>query len=138
VSKPKLTTEQYDQLLDEFRKYNPQRRGQHIMNKLYDIAPDVHAKIQSTSADPYYNDQALALFWLFLERSYVETQAIPTADDETVVLVVGNLSEGYRICGPFEDFEAAAKYSDSVDTDTWVASLESPEQFAHRCQTDES
>lgn len=42
------------------------------------------------------------------------------------VLVVGNLSDGFRFIGPFEDFQAAAEFSEGVDADNWVATLEGP------------
>jgi len=45
---------------------------------------------------------------------------------EKCVLVVGNLTEGYRFIGPFDDFDAAAQFSEGVDAETWVASLEEP------------
>lgn len=133
MSKPKLTAEQYDQLIAAARKYSPMRLGQYIMNTLGDISVDVHRAILTTNADPYSNDQNLALFWLTLEREYVDKRAIPAnTDDDTSVLVVGNLTEGFRMVGPFEDFQAAAEYSESIDTDSWVTTLMSPEEFANR------
>jgi|LakMenEpi03Aug12_release.lakeMendotaPanAssembly.Ray.scaffolds.fasta_scaffold3752880_1 hypothetical protein len=45
---------------------------------------------------------------------------------EKCILVVGNLSEGFRFVGPFDDFDAAALYAEGVDAETWVASLEEP------------
>lgn len=44
--------------------------------------------------------------------------------DKPCILVVGNLTEGYRFIGPFPNFDAAAQFSESVDNDTWVATLE--------------
>jgi hypothetical protein len=43
------------------------------------------------------------------------------------VLVVGNPSDGYRYIGPFEDFDAAAQFSEGADSDNWVATLEAPD-----------
>jgi hypothetical protein len=45
---------------------------------------------------------------------------------EKCILVVGNPSDGFRFVGPFDDFEAAVQFSEGVDADTWVASLEEP------------
>jgi len=50
--------------------------------------------------------------------------------EQPCILVVGNPSEGYRYLGPFADFDAAAQFSESVDSDTWVATLEIPEGAA--------
>jgi hypothetical protein len=46
--------------------------------------------------------------------------------EKPCVLVVGNLTEGYRFIGPFEDFDAAVQFSEGVDCDNWVATLEVP------------
>jgi len=47
--------------------------------------------------------------------------------DKPSVLVVGNLTEGYRFIGPFKDFDAAVQFSGGVDCDHWVATLEIPQ-----------
>ncbi len=43
------------------------------------------------------------------------------------ILVIGNLSDGFKFVGPFETFEDACAYSERVDTDSWVATLEEDE-----------
>jgi len=49
--------------------------------------------------------------------------------DKPCVLVIGNLNEGFRFIGPFDDFDEAAEYSQKFGQDAWdwVATLESPE-----------
>jgi hypothetical protein len=42
------------------------------------------------------------------------------------VLVVGNLSEGFRFIGPFQGFDSAALYAEGVELNSWVATLEAP------------
>lgn len=48
--------------------------------------------------------------------------------DKKCVLVIGNLSDGFRFLGPFADFDAAAQFSETLDADSWVATLDTPEQ----------
>lgn len=42
------------------------------------------------------------------------------------ILVVGNLFDGFRFVGPFDDFDAATLYAtdERIDEDNWVATLE--------------
>jgi len=41
------------------------------------------------------------------------------------IVVAGNLSDGFRFFGPFEDFDAAAEWCEGFDmTPTWVSTLE--------------
>lgn len=40
------------------------------------------------------------------------------------ILVIGNLSDGFRFVGPFDEFDEAVQFSEGVDTDNWVATLE--------------
>jgi hypothetical protein len=47
---------------------------------------------------------------------------------EPCILVVGNLSDGFRFIGPFSSFQEAVEYAERVDTDNWVATLEVPEK----------
>ena len=42
------------------------------------------------------------------------------------VLVVGNLSEGFRFVGPFSSFDEACVYADQIGSENWVATLEKP------------
>ena len=49
-------------------------------------------------------------------------------DMDTCMLVVGNLSDGFRFFGPFKDFEEACNYSERIDADNWVATLEPPDE----------
>lgn len=49
-------------------------------------------------------------------------------EEDTCILVIGNLSDGFRFVGPFTSFEEAVEYSQRVDTDNWVATLEKPEE----------
>jgi hypothetical protein len=49
------------------------------------------------------------------------------------VLVIGNLSEGFRFVGPFDSHEEADEYS-RLKADAfsdWIATLEPPEQVVH-------
>jgi hypothetical protein len=50
------------------------------------------------------------------------------ADPETgAILVVGNLSAGFRFVGPFPSFDEAAEYADSfIDDTNWIATLDYP------------
>jgi hypothetical protein len=45
---------------------------------------------------------------------------------EKCVLVVGNLTEGYRFIGPFDDFDKACDFSYGIEGENWIASLETP------------
>ena len=45
--------------------------------------------------------------------------------EEKFVLVTGNLSEGYRVFGPFDSFDAAA--AADVTMGGWVMTLEPPD-----------
>lgn len=49
--------------------------------------------------------------------------------NDRCVIVVGNLSEGFYIVGPFETFDDAAEYASEniMDIDSWIMSLKSPE-----------
>ena len=42
------------------------------------------------------------------------------------ILVIGNLSDGFRFVGPFDDFDDATLYvtDERIDEDNWVATLE--------------
>ncbi len=46
--------------------------------------------------------------------------------DERCVVLVGNLSDGFHVVGPFEDFDDATEWA--RDPDTWIMTLESPEK----------
>ena len=48
--------------------------------------------------------------------------------EDPCILVIGNLSDGFRFVGPFTSFGEAAEYAERVDTDNWVATLEKPEE----------
>jgi len=50
------------------------------------------------------------------------------------VLVVGNLTDGFRFIGPFADLAEAVEFSESVDTDNWVATLEEPPKAEGRSE----
>ena len=39
------------------------------------------------------------------------------------VVMAGNLSDGFRVFGPFEDFDAAAEWCEFMP-DTWIMTLE--------------
>lgn len=47
---------------------------------------------------------------------------------KTWVIIFGNLSEGFRIVGPFPSFDDAADYSTGVDHggSGWVMEMETP------------
>ena len=55
-------------------------------------------------------------------RMYGDTKA-----SDPCILVVGNLSDGFRFIGSFASFDDAAGYSEWIGADTWVATLETPE-----------
>lgn len=40
------------------------------------------------------------------------------------IVVEGNLSEGFKFFGPFEDFDAAASYTEGSSTEWWIATLD--------------
>ena len=43
------------------------------------------------------------------------------------VILLGNLSEGYEVVGPFNGFAAAADYAEGLaPTPTWIMRLEEP------------
>lgn len=47
---------------------------------------------------------------------------------DTCILIIGNLSDGFRFVGPFQSFEEAAEFAEGVDADNWVATLETLEE----------
>lgn len=50
---------------------------------------------------------------------------------EPAVIMAGSLSEGYRVIGPFVDWDAAAEYADSgfsMNVPTWIMTCEYPEE----------
>ena len=52
-----------------------------------------------------------------------------TYNDLSAVCMIGNLSDGYRIVGPFRSMDAAAEWSDEQglsSLECWIASLEAP------------
>ena len=52
-------------------------------------------------------------------------------DDELTVIVIGNITEGFEIIGPFADFDAADEFASNhfVMTDVWLMKAWSPEDF---------
>ena len=42
------------------------------------------------------------------------------------VVIVGNPIDGFRIFGPFEDFESAGAFTEGVDESNWIEELQSP------------
>lgn len=47
------------------------------------------------------------------------------------IVITGNLADGMDFIGPFDDHEAALKFAhwELIDTDWWVVSLTSEEEF---------
>jgi len=48
------------------------------------------------------------------------------------IALVGNLSEGFRVFGPFESFDAAATWADGKES--WIMGLDDPEAETRREQ----
>lgn len=46
--------------------------------------------------------------------------------DAKVVVIIGNLSDGFRVVGPFEDLSQAADWATGAES--WVMSLEDPSE----------
>jgi len=59
-----------------------------------------------------------------------EATAPPMSSGDTCVVMVGNLSEGYKVYGPFESFDEAAIWYDYASKlqylDSWFMKLDSP------------
>lgn len=52
------------------------------------------------------------------------------------VIVAGNLSEGFRVIGPFEDFDEACGFEESNElglawSQSWVMTLENPKEVVN-------
>lgn len=45
---------------------------------------------------------------------------------DQAIIVAGNLSDGFRFIGPYEDWDEAAEASERLDTQSWIATLERP------------
>lgn len=52
--------------------------------------------------------------------------------DETCVAVIGNLSDGFNVVGPFDSFDDAEEWCDKFATGqpSWVMPLKSPAKLA--------
>ena len=49
--------------------------------------------------------------------------------DGKAVYIEGNFTEGYKVIGPFDSWDDACEHAeDSGRTDTWVVTLEEPEE----------
>jgi hypothetical protein len=51
-------------------KPNEQRHGQWAFNMLSDIRPDLANRMTNTSSDPFYTDDNLQAFWVFLAENW--------------------------------------------------------------------
>ena len=60
--------------------------------------------------------------WLNEGRLYEN----PLKGEPLTAVMVGNLTEGFRAVGPFEDFDEALKHCEAYGDPTWVVSLNSP------------
>lgn len=47
-------------------------------------------------------------------------------DEPLHVAIVGNLTEGFRVFGPYNTFEDASEAHDFSGLDVWIVSLEPP------------
>jgi len=45
------------------------------------------------------------------------------------VVLIGNLSDGFRAVGPFVEFDEAADWASNWLTDSWVMTLEAAKEF---------
>jgi hypothetical protein len=51
------------------------------------------------------------------------------------VILKGNLSEGYKVIGPFSTFDDASEVCDEQDDDTWIMGVEQyPHWLNNGCQ----
>ena len=57
------------QELARISQRNGQRRGQAVMNALFEVAPDVYGLITGTENDPFYVDGNLGFFWTCVYES---------------------------------------------------------------------
>ncbi len=44
--------------------------------------------------------------------------------ERKAIIVAGNITDGFRFFGPYEDFDAACQASEQLDLMTWIATLE--------------
>lgn len=51
------------------RRYTNLRKGQALMNALYDRAPALHATITGTEADCFYVDDRIQAFYQFISEN---------------------------------------------------------------------
>lgn len=62
----KMNKQQKIDRIQELTRINQrygQRRGQAVMNALFEVAPEVYRIINGTENDPFYNDKNLGFFW---------------------------------------------------------------------------
>jgi hypothetical protein len=48
------------------------------------------------------------------------------------VVLVGNLSEGFEVVGPFKGFDEAAGWCSACSSNSWVMSLEDPKAYLNK------
>lgn len=53
--------------------------------------------------------------------------AVPKPEGRPGLVMLGNLSEGYKVVGPFKDWEAAAAWSEGREQDSWITHAEDPD-----------
>ena len=68
----KLTAAQFEQLLEGANEMAPGnhllRRGQMLMNLLWDINPALYSEITGTDIDPFYVDQRVDVFLAYVKE----------------------------------------------------------------------
>ena len=47
--------------------------------------------------------------------------------DKPAVAIIGNLSDGFKVVGPFENFDAAAEFAEGHQS--WITQILTPEEF---------
>ena len=47
-------------------------------------------------------------------------------DNEQYIALVGNPTEGYKVFGPYTDFDDAADNTEGLDSDSWIMRIMAP------------
>lgn len=67
---PRLTPDQLEELVigaqNDRYQWPELREGQSLMNKLYDVSPELYVELTASNIDPFYNDKHLDAFMNYI------------------------------------------------------------------------
>ena len=56
--------------MDSLPKDKYLRKGQEIYNRLHEVNPELSLQICGTDEDPYFDDDKLYRFWIYIEEHW--------------------------------------------------------------------